>query len=96
MRAKIEVQPNGCKDDWVQNFSDDLNMSRLMDRVKKEQLKAAKIQKVKNASQTLSKKKKADYKKKLVNAQPKKVALQYLRKIGDKKYYINRPSKVVT
>ena len=71
-------------------------MSRLMNRVKKEQLKAAKIQKAKNASKTLSKKKKADYKEKLVSAQPKNVALQYLRKFGDKKYYIDRPSKVVT
>ena len=67
-----------------------------MDRFKKEQLKAAKITKEKNASKTLSKKKKADYKKKLVSAQPKKVALQCLMKIGDRSYYINKPSKVAT
>jgi hypothetical protein len=95
MRVKIEVQPNGCKADWVQNFSDDLNMSRLMDRVKKEQLKAAKITKEKDASKNLSKKKKADCRKQLVNAQPKKVALKYLRKMGDKTYYSTKPSKVV-
>ena len=71
-------------------------MSRLMDRAKKEQLKAAKITKEKNASKNLSKEKKTDYKKKLVSAQPKKVSLKYLRKIGDTTYYINKPSKVVT
>ena len=37
MRVKIEVQPNGCRGDWVHNFSDDLNMSMLADRVKKDQ-----------------------------------------------------------
>ena len=66
-----------------------------MNRVNKEQLKAASITNEKDASKNLSKQKTADYTKTLVNTQPNKVALKYLWKFGDKTYYSTEPSKVV-
>ena len=82
MRVKVEVKPNGCEADWVQNFSDDINMSKVLENFKKENLKKQNKINQKKVSKKLGKIKtqSASYKKQL-EAKMAKVALKAFEKI---------------
>ena len=84
MRVKIEVKPNGCKADWVQNFDDEINMMKLLDLVNKAKKKQEEIM-IKKQAKKLSKIKKAAYQKKLKASKAAVVALKYLKKIDKEK-----------
>jgi hypothetical protein len=84
MRVKIEVKPNGCKADWVQNFDDEINMMKLLDLVNKAKIKKAALQKA-ALQKKLSKIKKAALQKKLKASKAAAVALKYLTKVEKEK-----------